>query len=97
MTTVHIETLVGRKVRDVSGRIVGRFEEVHGDWRGGECIVTHYVLASKEARRGFHWTHLITMILRQLGAEKNGGSIVVPWDKLDLGAMRLKCRVEELA
>ena len=41
MTTVHIETLVGRKVCDATGRIVGRFEEVHGDWRGSECIVTH--------------------------------------------------------
>ena len=97
MKTIHVETVVGRKVRDVDGKVAGRFEEVHADWRGGECIVTHYVIASNKARRGFHWTLLITMILRQLGAEKSGGGIVVPRDRLDLETMRLKCRVEELA
>ena len=96
MSEVHLETIVGRSVLDIDGKVAGRLEDVHADWRGSECIVTHYVLASTRAQEGFHWTNLITMVLRRLGAEKSGGGIVVPWDQLDLETMRLKCRVENL-
>lgn len=99
MSIVQLETLVGTEVRDATGKLAGRLEEVHADWQGEECIVTHYVLASRHARRGISLTDAITFVLRLLGAEKAGGSIVVPWDKLDLSdpeKPRLKCRAEEL-
>lgn len=99
MNVIHVETIVGTEVRDVTGKVAGRLEEVHADWRGDECIVTHYVLASKKTRRGVSLTNAIHFVLRLLGAEKSGGSIVVPWDKLDLSdpeKPRLNCRAEEL-
>ena len=88
MSITHAEVAVGRKVRDVEGKTAGRLEEIHADWRGGECIVTHYVLA---ARGSF--------FMRALGRKKSHDTIVVPWDKLDLSdptRLLLLCRVEEL-
>jgi len=85
---VQIEVLEGREVRDVDGKVAGRLEDVHADWRGGECIVTHYVLSAGSSP--------IAFFLQLLGAEKKRGKIVVPWDKLDLPTMRLTCRIADL-
>jgi sporulation protein YlmC with PRC-barrel domain len=88
LRTVHIEYIVGRKVRDAEGKIAGRLEEVHADWRGDDCVVTHYVLAP----RG-------TYVLRQLGFARERDNVVVPWDKLDLSDPkhpRLRCRTADL-
>jgi hypothetical protein len=45
-TEVHVEQLLGRKVRDVDGRPVGRVEELHVDVVDGESVVTEYHLGS---------------------------------------------------
>lgn len=73
MSFVHLETLVGKKVRDADGKVAGRLEEVHADWRGGECIVTYYQIA----RKG-------TYFVRKLGMSKKAASLIVTWDKMDL-------------
>lgn len=100
MTIVNLELLAAKEVRDVTGKPAGRLEEVHADWRGDEVVVTHYVLASKKRARPLSISYLLLFVLREMGAEKAGGSLVVPWDKMDLSdpsKPRLTCRVEELA
>jgi len=86
---VHLEVVVGKQVRDVDGRTVGRLEDVYADWRGEECIVTHYALVSSA----------LIFVLRLLGARKTFGTIIVPWNKLDFSDPshpRLNCRFEDL-
>ena len=83
MTVLHLETLVGKEVVDAAGAHAGRLEEVHADWRGNECMVTHYVLATSHRIRK-PLIHALIFALRQLGAQKWSGTVVVPWDKLDL-------------
>lgn len=87
MKLVHLEKIAAKKIRDIDGRLAGRLEEVHADWRGGECIVTHFVIAP----RG-------TYILRQIGF-KRANAYVVAWDRMDFsdpGRPRLNCRLGEL-
>ncbi|HEY3056664.1 MAG TPA: hypothetical protein VGK31_12105 [Thermoanaerobaculia bacterium] len=68
---VPLEVVIGKKVRDADGKRAGRLEEVHGDWQGDQCVITHYEIA----------TSAFTLVLRLLGAK--GRHLVVPWDKLD--------------
>lgn len=88
MKLVHLEQVVAKKVRDIDGRVAGRLEEVHADWRGPECVVTYYAIAP----RG-------TYLLRQLGMTGRTKSILVPWDKMDWSDStkpRLTCRASDL-
>ena len=84
MSLIHVERLAGRKVRDSEGKVVGRLEEIHADWRGDECIVTHYTMAAKERHRPLSLSRILSVILRELGAHTYHGDVNIPWDKLDL-------------
>jgi len=86
---VHLEVVIGKVVRDIDGRKAGRLEEVHGDWKGSECFVTHYELAPGA----------LSFVLRLLGARRAIHHHIVPWDKLDFSnpeKPRLTCRLEDL-
>lgn len=88
MSLVHLEEIVGTRVRDVDGKVVGRLEEVHADWHGPQCVVTFYVIAA----RGRY-------VLRQLGILKRTRSFVVPWNRMnwsDPMRPRLDCRTADL-
>jgi len=88
LNVVHLEQVSATKVHDIDGKIAGRLEAVHADWRGGECIVTHYVIAGK----GMYF-------LRRIGLKNKTRSYVVPWDRLDFSdpqKPRLKCRIDDL-
>ena len=41
---VNVELLIGKKVVDADGKVAGRLHDVHGDWRGSECVITYYTL-----------------------------------------------------
>lgn len=87
MKLVHLEKICAKQIRDRDGKVAGRLEEVHADWRGGECIVTHYTIAP----RG-------TYLLRQMGFTGQG-AYVVPWDRMDFSdpaKPRLNCRISDL-
>jgi hypothetical protein len=43
---IALERLLGTMVRDAAGRAAGRVEEVHARRRGGEVLVTEYVLGA---------------------------------------------------
>lgn len=87
MKLVHLEKICARKIHDLDGRLAGRLEEVHADWRGGQCVVTHYTVAP----RG-------TYLLRQMGFIQLR-AYVVPWDRMDFtdpGRPKLNCRIADL-
>lgn len=39
---VHVELLLGRRVRDADGRVVGRIEELRADFVDGEHVISQY-------------------------------------------------------
>jgi hypothetical protein len=96
---VHLEVMAGRRVHDAGGKLAGRLAEVHAEWRGDECIVTHYVLAARNARKPVTLKRVLMFFLRLLGATGSQGTLVVPWDKLDVSdprRPRLLCGTAEL-
>jgi len=97
-TEIPFERLLGREVRDVDGRRAGRLEEVHARRRGGELLVTEYVLGTA----GFVERLSLGPVLRALLGSRfypEAARYTIDWDELDLAdpeRPRLKGRVAEL-
>src|SRR5690349_2357227 len=93
-----LERLLGRRVRDAGGRHAGRLEEVHAHRRGGEVVVTEWVLGTA----GLIERLSLGPVLRALLGTRlypHSARYTVAWDELDLSdpeRPRLSCRVEEL-
>jgi sporulation protein YlmC with PRC-barrel domain len=96
---VHVELLLSRPVLDLTGKSIGRIEEICAEQLGEESVVKEYLIGPLALlERLSAWTLGLSMsdILRW---GKIGNRYRVPWDKLDLGDPahpRLKCPVEEL-
>jgi sporulation protein YlmC with PRC-barrel domain len=43
-TEVHVEQLLGKRVRDADGRVLGRLEEFHVEHQDGEDVVTEFLI-----------------------------------------------------
>lgn len=41
---VHVEQLLGKRVRDADGRVLGRLEEFHVEREDGEDVVTEFMI-----------------------------------------------------
>jgi sporulation protein YlmC with PRC-barrel domain len=41
---IRLEDLVGRRVRDAQGSVIGRIREVEAEWHGPRCVVTSFHL-----------------------------------------------------
>lgn len=89
---IHLELLIGKRVRDVAGRAAGRIEEVRADRVDLECVISEFHLGS-----GALLERLSAPVLRVMGHQPKVRR--VPWDKLDLtdpDHPRLTCTFEEL-
>ena len=71
MTQVRVQELVGRRVRDAEGNVVGRIQEIHATWRGEECYVEEFELGA-------------AALLERLGISRRGEPRKIPWQELDL-------------
>jgi len=95
---VALERLLGRQVRDADGRHAGRVEEVHARRRGGELLVTAYVLGTA----GLIERLSLGPVLRALLGTRlypESARYTIGWDDLDLAdpeRPRLRGRVAEL-
>lgn len=90
---VHLELLLGRRVRDGEGRVVGRIEEVRAERVDQECVIREYHLGPGALMERL--SVRFVRIFKGLGH----GAIVVPWDAMDLTDPlhpRLNCRRDEL-
>jgi sporulation protein YlmC with PRC-barrel domain len=47
-TEIRLEDLVGTRVRDRDGRVVGRIREIEAEWHGNQCVVTSLHLGKGE-------------------------------------------------
>lgn len=43
---IRLENLVGTRVRDASGQVIGRIREVEAEWHGAQCVVTNLDLGN---------------------------------------------------
>jgi len=76
---VHVEKLLGRRVRDTTGRVVGRIEEIHTDDKG---VVSEFLLGPTALWERLGQSTLELPFVRLLGIQRSNHR--VPWNELDL-------------
>ena len=79
MTQVRVQELVGRRVRDGDGKVVGRIESIRATWRGKECYVEAFELgtAALLTRLGLSAASLV-------GWPAAREPLRIPWQQMDL-------------
>src|SRR6266550_1187350 len=85
---IHLERLVGKVVVDSVGKKVGRLEEIIARRDGA---IEEYMLGREGLRERLGVVGLSLILLGRKRKERH-----VPWAQMDLGGLRLKCRVEGL-
>jgi sporulation protein YlmC with PRC-barrel domain len=94
---LHAERLLGRRVRDVDGRSVGRIEELRLGVVNGETVIVEFHLGPEGLVERLGGAALELPFLRALAPARRGYH--VPWTLIDLSdvdAPRLRCRAREL-
>lgn len=87
---VRVEDLIGQRVRERAGRVIGRIEEIRAEPRGDRYEITEYHLGT-----GAMLERLA--IIRHLFRPSD--TIIARWDQIDIqrpDAPVLTCPVEEL-
>ena len=85
---IHVELLLGTKVRDADGEDVGRIQEFRVERDGNACLVDTYLIgASALIERLSAWT-LVRPIRRSLYSRKLFTLYQVPWHDMDLSDPR---------
>ena len=81
---LNVEQLLGTKVRDGDGNVIGRIEEIRAERTDDACYVDSYLVgASAVVERLSAWS-LIRPIKRMLKSEHIVSVLEVPWQDLDL-------------
>ena len=75
---IHFELLLGRKVRDANGRVVGRIREVRAQRRGEFFYVAEYLLGPAA------WFEALGISSARLIGWRIHEPIRIPWQQLDL-------------
>jgi len=88
-----LQQIIGSRVRDVDGKVVGRIHEARAEVRGADCVITEWLVGpgAMLQRLGIAAGRLIGIAARD--------PLRIPWDKIDLSDLddvRLTCRAEEL-
>lgn len=94
----HVEHLLGRRVLDVEGRVVGRLEELHAEMVDGELVVIEFHIGAGALleRVGEFVTQL--PFLRYIPWSRH--MYRVPWQQFDLSDplhLRVRLRREDLS
>jgi sporulation protein YlmC with PRC-barrel domain len=81
---INVEQLLGTKVRDADGEVIGRIEEIRAERTDDSCYVDSYLVgASAVVERLSAWS-LIRPIKKMLRARHVVSVVEVPWQELDL-------------
>ncbi|HEY0527187.1 MAG TPA: hypothetical protein VGD02_00045 [Gemmatimonadaceae bacterium] len=81
---LNVEQLLGTKVRDSDGSVIGRIEEIRAERTDDACYVDSYLVgASAVVERLSAWS-LIRPIKRMLKSRHVVSALEVPWQDLDL-------------
>ena len=94
---LHLELLLGKRVRDADGKPVGRIEEFRAEHEGGEWVVREYLVGSYGLlERLAVWS----IVRAPFGGRGRGRGYKIRWDQLDVTDLdhpRTRCRRVELA
>jgi hypothetical protein len=96
---VRLELMLGSRVRDPSGRVVGRLEEIRTVPSEGELVVREYLIGAAGAIERLAAWRIVGAVLgipRRLG----GRGYRIPWKDMDLSdphAPRLRRPIGEFA
>lgn len=100
---VTLSSLIGRRVRDADGVLVGRMEELCAEIElhrhGTDYVVREFHLGAFGWLEALAGAHVARALIRRLGAWGRYRRYVVPWDLMDLGDPanpRLRVRRAEL-
>jgi hypothetical protein len=96
---VHAELLIGRRVRAMNGRIIGRLEEIRVRQEARACYVEEFLTGGYGVVERLAGSTIARAVFHVIGARKKQSSYRIPWDKLDLSdpnQPRLLCEVSEL-
>jgi sporulation protein YlmC with PRC-barrel domain len=86
---VHLELLIGRKVCDPHGNVVGRLEEVRIEKRDGEHVVSEFHVGKYAMFERLMGGPVGSSLLRLLGHGRAIKSLVIPWEIMDLRNPRI--------
>ncbi len=96
---VHLERLLGHKVFDSEGEMVGRIEEVVARRHEGEWVVLEYWVGSGALLHRLSVRGAARALLSLFVSKEQAPGYRVPWHKLDLTRpkrLRLDCARGEL-
>ena len=88
---VRVEDLIGQRVRERSGRVVGRIEEIRAEQNGDGWTVIEYHLGSGAM------LERLAIVRHRFG--RRSDTIIARWDQIDVqrpDTPVLTCAVEEL-
>jgi sporulation protein YlmC with PRC-barrel domain len=96
---IHVELLLGKRVRALNGRGIGRLEEVLAEEIRGQFFVKEFHVGTYAALERLAALSIGRAILRVFGMRQKSGGFRVPWDRIDLSDPKrpqLLCTVDEL-
>ena len=89
----RVELLLGRKIRALDGRVIGRIEEMHAELEHDYYVVTEFHVGPIALVERFAVRHFGFTLLGRVHGYR------VRWDQLDLedpARPRLTCAIEDL-
>ncbi|WP_315789285.1 hypothetical protein [Fischerella sp. JS2] len=96
---INLELLLGKQVVDLTGKTIGRIEEVRAEKQGDEWVVQAYLIGTIGVLERLSAWNIAVGLLHLMGAHKIHGGYTIPWDKLDLTNPKkphLLCSIDEL-
>lgn len=86
MTTneCRVELLIGCRVVDASGEVVGRLEEIVADYVDNEYVVREFHVGALAAFERLGTGKLSRSLLRLIGGDRIYKGYAVPWRQMDL-------------
>jgi sporulation protein YlmC with PRC-barrel domain len=79
MTRIRVDDLLGRRVRDTQGRVVGRIYEMRVEEQGGDLVILEYHLGTRALLQ-----RASISLLKLVGAGHAREPRKVPWNRMDV-------------
>ncbi|HEX8242839.1 MAG TPA: hypothetical protein VF541_05075 [Longimicrobium sp.] len=80
----HVELLLGCKVHDAEGRLLGRLEEIRAVAHGGQLYVSQYLVGRYGVAARLTSSTLLLRVVHLLGIGHQRRGYVIPWTWMDL-------------
>jgi hypothetical protein len=81
---INIELLLGTRVRDINGEVIGRIEELKAERRDKDCLVESYLIGASGAIERLSAWSLVRPIAKALRSRKVPSVYQIDWEEMDL-------------